>query len=537
MTESATHFMTTCPLCTSKLQVKRIYLGQVISCKQCGHSFLATDASERDELSPGEHVAIPLFQTSGNSERIAVVCENCKVSLSVKRSRVGQVIRCKQCDHEILVQPPRETAAAAPPPASARGAISAESLLRLAGSEGPELEDDAQRAARDHLQAELEQLRVAHALLRGELEEMERACQGTLAENESLHEQLGRLPSLEQQAKELDAARTERDSAATQLKQREAELDAARTERDSTAAQLKQREAELDAARTERDSTAAQLKQREAELDAARPERDSTAAQLKQWEAELDAARTERDSTAAQLKQWEADRDAARSERDSCAARLKEREAEFETARAHHSRADSQRQAALEQLEQHRSALAARDQATSQAEDRFRTEIGDLRRALEHQEHSHRDELARRTAELEDLNEQVRRVRDQLEASELACQNHQGRRQELALQKSQLESDLQSRLESERCRRSELEGEVAALRAEIATREASALRVAAPGPPGPDPTALGNSREAELESARAEIQKLRNQLREMERIQREIDAVLDGLGLRFELGQ
>jgi chromosome segregation ATPase len=49
---------------------------------------------------------------------------------------------------------------------------------------------------------------------------------------------------------------------------------------------------------------------------------------------------------------------------------------------------------------------------------------------------------------------------------------------------------------------------------------------------------LGSTEPAfnELESARAEIGKLRQQLAESERLQREISSVLNGLGLRFDLG-
>jgi hypothetical protein len=44
------------------------------------------------------------------------------------------------------------------------------------------------------------------------------------------------------------------------------------------------------------------------------------------------------------------------------------------------------------------------------------------------------------------------------------------------------------------------------------------------------------AREDELESARAEILRLRQQLGEPERLQRDISEVLDGLGLRFDVG-
>jgi DNA-directed RNA polymerase subunit M/transcription elongation factor TFIIS len=204
MSEPQPHVTTSCPQCSSALKIRRNYLGQTVACKRCGHSFLAAPAEEPTATSTGEHAVEAPALPSPRSERILVVCEKCKASLSVRSSRIGQVIRCKSCDREILVKNIRQTPPA--PDGAAPGSTTADDLLGLSAGHGHDDEvHEALRSRSQQLQAELEQVRIAHNLLETELERLKPAYSLVAAENARLSDQVDRLSA------DRDALRTRAD--------------------------------------------------------------------------------------------------------------------------------------------------------------------------------------------------------------------------------------------------------------------------------------------------------------------------------------
>jgi len=529
-----------------------MYLGQMITCKQCNHSFVGAEADQPGEISIGAHTTGPSAQPARDVERILVVCENCKVSLSVKSSRIGQVIRCKQCDGEILVKAARETQPA--PALSALGSVSAEHLLQLAIEHGMgDAQHDQLRSECAALQAELETLAVSHNLREAELERLRLVHSEVEAENKSLAELLKQredeLNATRPEKARADALQSDREQLVGTLEERTTDLTVVRAERDSLAELLKQREDELNATRPEkaradalqsdREQLAGTLEERTTDLTVVRAERDSLAELLKQREDELNTTRAEKaradaeqsrgEQLARTLEERTTDLTVVRAERDSLAELLKQREEELNATRGEHLRADMERQVALVDIEQHRS-RADRDQAM------YQTEIEGLRQTLDLQRRDHDDELVRRSAHLDELSEQYRRLRDQLDSTELAMKEYQDRNQELFEAEIRREADFRSQLDAERRRQEQLEAELRVLRAESAAFIETVPRGARPQPLGPESGSVGPTRDEELESARAEIVKLREQLGESERLQREISSVLNGLGLRFDLG-
>ena len=104
MSDSLTHFIATCPKCFAQLKVKVAYLGKPIRCKQCEHTFTGTGANEPSEASSPATTVGDSSPGVQDTERITVVCENCKTSLSIRRWLIGQVIRCKACERQFVVE-------------------------------------------------------------------------------------------------------------------------------------------------------------------------------------------------------------------------------------------------------------------------------------------------------------------------------------------------------------------------------------------------------------------------------------------------
>ncbi len=286
MSDPQSHFVTICPQCSSALKVRRIYLGQIVACKQCKHTFMGTETEEPTAVIPGAQATGPSAQPARNVERIEVVCENCKISLSVKTSKIGQVIRCKQCEREILVKAARETQQAPALAASGSGSVSADDLLPLATDDrrGDE-KYNRLRSERAVFQAEFEKLSVAHNLLEAEIERLRLAHSQVVFDKKRLSEQLeqlaagqdarrakeGWIPPAEARSwvEERGSLRDEID----RLRDETRELRAEQSGREELAKALEERTTDLASVRAERDSLGEQLKQREEKLDATRAEK------------------------------------------------------------------------------------------------------------------------------------------------------------------------------------------------------------------------------------------------------------------------
>jgi prefoldin subunit 5 len=191
MNESQAHFVTICPNCSVRLRVKRAYLGKRVVCKGCNHSFPAIEAGGAASLGSSDGQApVP----AGDTGRVRVVCPGCHCELSVRWTLIGQMIRCKGCDSEILVPPPREHPLGSP--VSGADDRRSETVLEdEAGHAHGKARSERQmlRSERDRLRAELEQLSATQNLLRNELESLQATQDRIMAENRDLSEQLAQV--------------------------------------------------------------------------------------------------------------------------------------------------------------------------------------------------------------------------------------------------------------------------------------------------------------------------------------------------------
>ncbi len=102
MNETQTHFSATCPYCSTRLRIRRVFAGQQVQCKHCNETFVAKETngappSGSGEGNPGQGSSPPAEQ-----ERTVVTCPNCRTSLSIRRIYIGRQVRCKQCDESFL---------------------------------------------------------------------------------------------------------------------------------------------------------------------------------------------------------------------------------------------------------------------------------------------------------------------------------------------------------------------------------------------------------------------------------------------------
>jgi hypothetical protein len=414
------------------LKVRRPLLGHTITCKQCGHNFEAALAAQPG---PNHTAALP----TGDShhawpevERVLVTCENCQASLSVKRSKIGQVIRCKQCDSELLVTPPGE---ATPLPTVGAFAASAAGVAvkAVAVSKKSDLQLEQLQSKHDSLQAEFEKLSVAQNLLEAEANRIRLERTEILAEKDRICQQ-----------------------------------------RNDLAAELSAVSDTFARADMEKEAALRQLEQRGAEADR---DRVTLRSEIERLEGLLEIERVHHQEEV----QHRADADRDRASYQSEIARLEEL-----------------KQSALVELDQYRAATD-HDQANYQAE--------------------------------------IEGLKQTLESMELTCTEYERRNSELDLTQTRLVADLESKFESERLGRVQLQEQYSALKHESASLKESLAQLSADRQADPEASASEPvDQETELESARAEIARLRYQVEELKRLPGEITSVLHGLGLRVDVG-
>src|SRR5262249_20817007 len=65
------------------------------------------DPRGADETTPAQTPAVQGRGDTGQdpqpASRVMVVCPSCKATVGVKRKYAGKKVRCKQCDHELMV--------------------------------------------------------------------------------------------------------------------------------------------------------------------------------------------------------------------------------------------------------------------------------------------------------------------------------------------------------------------------------------------------------------------------------------------------
>ena len=209
----------------------------MVACKQCSHSFVGVEVETPIAAMNGLYGSERLADLPQNDERIQVVCRNCEAVLSIRRSRVGQVVSCKQCSHDIQIKALPE--AGAKPVLAMVGSTSADNLLDLAtGRGGPFETYEPIRSQYNDFESELEKMRVAHDLLETELARLQSAYDQVKAEKTRLSEQLDAQSRLESDFRtQLELQRS-----------RQSELEAQhRTERENHQSELFRRTAEFDA--------------------------------------------------------------------------------------------------------------------------------------------------------------------------------------------------------------------------------------------------------------------------------------------------
>jgi predicted Zn finger-like uncharacterized protein len=405
MNETQTHFITSCPYCSTQLRIRRGFAGQHVQCKHCNETFVAKEADGPATAASGEVDPVRPLPPVSQEERVIVNCPSCQASLSIRRVYIGRQVRCKQCDEIFLAS---DSAAAID--------LSPESRR---DRDGIDTERAALQAEVDRLSSENQRLRDEHHSLRADRER-------TSTESERLKAELDR------QKLEANRLRGALDRATTDLEGIRAHLGeispaAVRPlfeERASLIAELDRLRDEIQVFRDEQSARDRTAGEREEELIAGRAELDRLTGLLAERGAELEEARSEPDRLNADRQRALDEADQLRIERD----RLR-------------SEAENIRRS-LDDLEQdHREELSRRDEQLREAAharnsilgegDQLRNEIDGLRRALEDVEQGRRDEIGRLDAELAGVAEQRQQLQGRIEAAELSCKELRARNQEL----------------------------------------------------------------------------------------------------------
>jgi predicted Zn finger-like uncharacterized protein len=562
--------MTTCPQCFAQLRVKREYLGKSVVCKQCNHRFTGIEASQPTEAKALAARVPPAGPGGEESDRILVTCKNCKTSLSIRRSRIGQVVQCKVCARDVLVEEPRVQ-----PPAAAgcpSRPITDDLLLSAVGTEPESTEGELLEAECQQLRSELEQLRVSHNLATGELERVRPAHDALKAEldatrvaHNSASIELDQLrPAHDALKAELDATRTAHDSAKAELEQLrtahdalKSDLDAARAAHNSANAGLEQLrpahdalKAELDATRTAHNSAKAELEQHRTAHDALRTEFEAGRAAHSLASAELEQLRNARKALTIEVSEVRAAHDLAKTRLDQILPAHDALRNELDRLSATRDQilADNQRlRAELESLKAENQATLSREDWISPAKARVwaeeRTSLEcDLERArevserlqkeLDVEQQARGDDLARSTAQCDELRDECERLRALLHSPQPKHPLHELGNQQPGEPPAATEVNVASDPRRDPLQSAVHPGES---RSEQATARES---VAGNGGLKHEcaTQVRTESRESELASARLEIEKLKLQLRDCERVRRDMSAVLDGMGLRFHMG-
>src|SRR5687767_14490474 len=82
-----------CPACKRESRAPSSFIGKVVKCNRCGHSFtlerLATRSEELRQESP---------------EQMCVSCPACKRESQAPVSYIGKVVKCNRCSHSFTLE-------------------------------------------------------------------------------------------------------------------------------------------------------------------------------------------------------------------------------------------------------------------------------------------------------------------------------------------------------------------------------------------------------------------------------------------------
>jgi chromosome segregation ATPase len=514
MSGSQTHFEVYCPTCSSRLSIKRTSAGKQVTCKACGNAFLAEEKIEPVTPDSGSFIPIPLDETPAPDERISAHCPNCHAPLRVRRAYIGNYVRCKQCEHKFLVENPVEAGHKSEPTVTQGPPLS--DLLPV----GIELPALARGTEHERLQGELDQLQTDHRALQAVCDQLRAELDQSRAENNRLG---GRIDSItgERDALRINLGTLSPDEIGSALKDREL----LRSEVNRLAAEAQAFEAERSAAA----KLADEVKQRNADLKTAHADLKTARGDLKTARADLAAGALERDSIAAKLKQHTDQLEETRATRDGLEGKLRERDDQLGEAHNERDRLRIDLEHAATESEQLRTRLGEHGKATREDTDRLVAELESLRETLKRDADTHRSELAQTNARYAELENRHREVQKQHADAEELCRAHESRNQELEAAKAVLESDFQATLATERSKQAQLAEELEKLRA---ASEKPPARAEQPAALDAEALAATSRMRAEIEAARAQVEEMKRRLADLEFANREMIAVLGGMGIR-----
>jgi predicted Zn finger-like uncharacterized protein len=234
-------------------------------------------------------------------------------------------------------------------------------------------------------------------------------------------------------------------------------------------------------------------------------ERDSLRAQVLRLGDEIRDLRADQSAharLAAELEQHVEELNVARHELALLGGKLEERGVELDSARALHTGLSREHQTAIEEMKALQATLDERDQAIRLQADQHHAELESHVQTIDHARQLDREAIERVQAELVALGARHGRLQEELNARDDLCTQLQARILELEKDQERIESEYQSMIEAERWKQNELSEACAA------------------------PT-------AELQTALAQVKDLQEWLTESERLNRDMAALLENVGIVY----
>jgi chromosome segregation ATPase len=409
----------------------------------------------------------PLSKTSSEAlvpaPRVAVVCPNCKATLSIRRVHIGKSVQCKQCNQVFTVPAEADTQPMPVVDHTARNGSSRSSKSDVdprnpqSGKQDKVLLDQLGQfiAGSNELRSAYEKLQAESNELRASRNELGAQLQSATAELEVIRADLGTIASAD--VRRLASESAELSALVQVLRGENQDLHTKTAHHDDLISQLEKRVLELDPLQAKHDALTETVKLHEGDLCAIRDERDALVRNLSEHSNELAAVRSELVQAAQRIEQLNSDLQAACRERDKLSQQLELCQNELGVAQADLGRTSSERDGALNTVAELTNTLAERDLAIRNHHDQFDAEIGSNRQAFELAERSHLDERERLAAELAALSAKlaehevtIRTQHDRFDAElecnrqafDLAERNHLDERERLAAELTALSANL-----------------------------------------------------------------------------------------------
>jgi hypothetical protein len=190
-----------------------------------------------------------------------------------------------------------------------------------------------------------------------------------------------------------------------------------------------------------------------------------------------------------------------------------------------------EQQTAADELKALQITLAERDTALRDRSEELGAQVENHRHALDHAEQVHEAKVASLEGQLAGLNERFGRLQDERRTAQELCKQLRDREIELTDAQKLFESKYQSRVDADRVEKTALAEQLDELRALAAERAGLAEQLIAADSRQVEERAAAD---AELEAARAQVQELYRLLSESQRVNQELMAVLNGIGVSFD---